>query len=141
LLYESEILSKNWDIWNLKFQQNAIVSYFFFIFLSFLAFCFLFHVPKLVQKLCKFLWCFIGRVRYFTNDFWKILKVLSKRILICEIFFFQNSAVYYLLFYFFVIFDILFSISSTVLVKKCYKFLCFFILWIIDFIKEFWKIM
>jgi len=89
-LYASEILSKNWDIWNLKFQQNSIVSYFFFIFLSFLAFCFLFHVPKLVQKLCIFLWCFIGRVRYFTNDFWKILKVLLKRILICEIFFFSK---------------------------------------------------
>jgi len=30
----------------------------------------------------------------------------------CEIFFLQNFAVYYLSFYFFIIFDILFSISS-----------------------------
>jgi len=101
LLYGSEILSKNWDIWNPKFQQNSIVYYFFFNFLAFLAFCFLFHVPQLVQKLSNFLWCFIGSVRDFTNDFWKILKVLLKKILICKIFFFQNFAVYYLFFYFF----------------------------------------
>jgi len=74
-----------------------------------LAFSFLFHLSKLVQKLWTFLWWFIGRVRDFTSDFWKILKVLLKKILICEIFFFfQNSAIYYLLFIFFFIFDILF---------------------------------
>jgi len=65
----------------------------FLVFLPFLAFCFLFHVPQLVQKLSNFLWYFIGSVRGFTNDFWKILKVLLKKILICEIFFFQNFAV------------------------------------------------
>jgi len=89
-LYGSQILSKNWDIWNTKFQQNSIVYYFFFIFLAFFAFCFLFHLSKLVQKLWNFLWCFIGRVRDFTNDFWKILKVPLKKILICEIFFFSK---------------------------------------------------
>jgi len=81
---------KRWDIWNLKFQQNSIVYYFFFIFLAFLAFCFLFHVPKDVQNLWHFLSCFTGRVRDFTNDFWKIQKVLLKKILICEIFFFSK---------------------------------------------------
>jgi len=45
LLYGSEILSKNWDIWNPKVQQNSIVYYFFFNFLAFLAFRFVFHVP------------------------------------------------------------------------------------------------
>jgi len=46
---------KNWDIWNPKFQQNSIVYYFVFIFLAFWAFCFLFHLSKLVQKLWNFL--------------------------------------------------------------------------------------
>jgi len=67
LLYGSEILSKNsvklwfffsknnWDIWNPKFQQNSIVYYFVFTFLAFLAFCFLFHLSKLVQKLWNIL--------------------------------------------------------------------------------------
>jgi len=66
---------KNWEIWNPKFQQNLIIYYFFFIFLAFLAFCFLFHLSKLVQELWKFLQCFLGRVRDFTNDFWIILLV------------------------------------------------------------------
>jgi len=80
---------KNWDIWNPKFQENSIGYYFFFIFLAFLALCFLFHVPKLLPKLWNFFWCFIGRVGDFTNNFWKILKVLLKKILICEIFIFK----------------------------------------------------
>jgi len=31
-LYGYEILSKNWDIWNTKFQQNSTVSYLFFFY-------------------------------------------------------------------------------------------------------------
>ena len=100
----SEILLKNWDIWNPKFQQNSIVYYFFFSFLAFLAFCFLFHVPWLVQKLSNFLWYFIGSVRDFTNDFWKILKVLLKNLLMCEIFFFSKFCGLRFVFYFFIIF-------------------------------------
>jgi len=116
----------NWDIWNPKFQQNSIVYYCVFTFLAFLAFCFLFHLSKLVKKLWNFLLCFIGRVRDFTNAFWKILKVLLKKILICEVIFFQNSAVYYLFFYFFIIFDILFSISSIWTCQKIIEIFMFF---------------
>jgi len=127
LLYGSEILSKNWGISNPKFQQNSIVFYFFFIFLAYLALCLLFYVPKLIQKLWNFLWCFIGRVTDFTNDFWKILKVHSKKILICEIFFFQISAVYYLFFfYFFISFDILFSIPSICTCQNMLEIFMFF---------------
>ena len=138
-MYGSEILSKNWDIWNPKFQQNSIIYYFFFIFLAFLAYWLVFHVPKLVQKLWNFLWCFIGRVRDFTNNFWKFLKVLLKKYWYAKSFFFQNSALYYLFFYLFLTFY--FQFRLYVLVKKCLKFLCFLILSIRDFIKEFWKIM
>jgi len=65
-----------------------------------LAFCFLFHLSKLVQELWNFLWCFIWSVRDFTSDFWKILKVFLKKYWYVKYFFFQNSAVYYLFFYF-----------------------------------------
>jgi len=52
-------------------------------------------------------------------------KSSFKKILTCEIFFFQNFAVYYLfLFYFFIIFDILFSIPS---ICTCQKILVIFI--------------
>jgi len=103
---------RSWDIWNPKFQQNSIVYYFFFIFLAFLAFCFLFHLSKLVQKLWNFLkYCF-GRVGEFANDFWKILKVHFKKIMTCEFFFFKILQFTICFFHFCIILDILFSISS-----------------------------
>jgi len=117
---------KNWDIWNPKFQQYSIVYYCVFTFLAFLAFCFLFHLSKLVQKLWNFLLCFIGRVRDFTNAFWKILKVLLKKILICEVIFFQNSAVYYLFFIFFYFWHF-FSISSICTCQKIIEIFMFFL--------------
>jgi len=58
-----------------------------------------------------------------------------------NILFFQNSAVYYLFFIFLLFLTFYFQFRLFVLVKKFYKFLCFFILWITNFIKEFWKIM
>ena len=117
---------KNWDILNPKFQQNPIVYYFFFIFLAFFEFCFLFHLSKLGQKLWNFLWCFIGRIRDLTSNFWKILKVLLKSLLMCEIFFFQSSTVYGLVFIFLLFFTFYFQFCLCVLVKKFYKFLGFF---------------
>ena len=56
-------------------------------------------------------------------------------------FFFQNSAVYCVFFIFFIILTFYFQFTLSVLVNKFYKFLCFLILWIRDFMKEFWKIM
>jgi len=55
--------------------------------------------------------------------------------------FFQNSMVYYLFFYFFIIFDILFSISPICICQKNVEIFMLFVLWIRDFIKDFWKIM
>ena len=107
-MYGSEILSKNWDIWNPKFQQNSIVYYFFLIFLAFFAFYFLLHLSKLVQNLWNFLWWFIGRVREFTSDFWKILKVLLKNYWYVKYSFFSKFYGLLFVFYFFIIFDIWF---------------------------------
>jgi len=125
-LYGSEILSKNWDIWNPKFQQNSIVYYFFFTFLAFLALCSLFHVPKLIQKLWNFLWCFIGRVRDFTNNFWKFLKVLLKKILICEICFFPKFCDLLFVFLFFYYFcHFIFNFVYMYLSKNARNFYVF----------------
>ena len=121
-------LQKNWDIWNPKFQQISIVHYFFFMFLAFLTFSFLFHLSKLVQKLWNFLKWFIARVRDFTNDFWKILKVTFKKILMSEIL--LSPKFYGLLFVFiifFIIFDILFSISSICTRQKILQIFTFFL--------------
>jgi len=89
------------------------------------------------------LWWFIGNVRDFTNHVCKILKVLLKKILICEIYFFSKFCGLrnYLFLYFFIIFDIFFSISSMCSCQKILEIFIFFILWIRDFIKEFLKIM
>jgi len=110
-----------------KFHHLLFLFYFFNIF----------GILFSISQLRNLLWCFIGRVRDFTNNFWKFLKVLLKKILICEIFFFSKFCS--LLFVFF--FDILFSISSISTCQKILEiFMFFFILWIRDFIKEFWKI-
>ena len=91
---------------------------FYFIFSAFLHFFFQFQLSKLVQKLWNFLQWFIGRVRDFTNDFWKILKVFLKKALICEIFFFQNFALHYFFFYFLLFLTSYFQFRLSVLVKK-----------------------
>jgi len=44
-------------------------------------------------------------------------------------------------FYFFILFDILFSISSIYTFQQILEIFIFFISWTRDFIKEFWKIM
>jgi len=115
---------------------------FFSIFLAFLAFCFLFHLSKLVQKLWNFLWCFIGRVRDFTNDFWKILKVHLKKILICEIFFFSKFCGLLFVFYFFYSFwYFIFNFIYLYLLKNSRNFYFFYFMDFRDFMTEFWKIM
>ena len=90
----------------------------FFIFLAFLAFYFLFHLPKLVQNLWIFLWCFIRRVRDFTNDFWKILKVLLKKILICEFVFSKFCGLLFVFLFFLLFLTFYFQLRLSILGKK-----------------------
>jgi len=128
------MLSKNWDNWNPKFQQNSIVYYFFFIFLAFLTFCFLFHLSKLVQKLwnffssictCQkileiFMFFYFYGLEILSKNFRKSWIVFQKNIDIWNPKFFINSIVYYLFFYSFIIlvmFFFLYHVSK--LVKKC----------------------
>jgi len=97
-----------------KFLRLLCLFYFFSIF----GILFPISLPKLVQKLWNFLWCFIGRVRDFTNNFWKILKVhLKKYIHMWNIFFFSKFCG--LLFFNFLLFlTFYFQFRLSVLVKK-----------------------
>ena len=110
------------EIQNFNKIPSFTISFLFFQ--HFLHFFFLFHQSKLVQKLWNFLQYVIGRVRDFTNDFLKILKELLKKILVCEIFFF--SKFYMFSIYFFIIFDILFSISSICTFQQILEIFMFF---------------
>jgi len=67
-----------------------------------------------------------GGVRDFTNDFWKILRVLLKKILICEIIFFPKFCGLVFVFYSFIIFHILFSFSSICTCQKIIEIFIFF---------------
>ena len=61
--------------------------------------------------------------------------------MICEISFFFKILLFTICFFIFLFFlTFYFQFCLSVLVNKFYKFLCFFILWTRDFIKEFWKI-
>jgi len=69
-----------------KFRSLLFLFYFFSIFGIF----FSISPFQTCLKIMKFFVVFyIRRVRDFTNDLWKILKVLFKKILICEILFFK----------------------------------------------------
>ena len=74
----------------------------------------------------EFVVVFIGRVRDFTNDFCKILEVRLKEMLICEIYLFSKFYDLLFIFYFFIIFDILFSVSPICTCQKILEIFMFF---------------
>jgi len=88
------------------------------------------------------LWCVILRIIDFIRELWKVLKFLLRKIEIFEIqniFRIPSFTICFLIF--FCIFDIFFSILPVYSFMKFLKFLCCFIIWIRDFIKEFYKTM
>jgi len=95
-----------------KFHRLLFLFYFF---LPFLAYWLLFHVPKLVQKLWNFFWCFIGRVRDFTNNFWKFVNVLLKKYSYVKCFFSKFCDLLFV----FLFLTFYFQFRLYVLVKKC----------------------
>jgi len=131
-------IMQNYDFFFKKFQIFEIKNFtkiplfnnsflFFYIFVIF----FLFISP--IQS-------FIGRIGEFIDELWKFLEVLLKKYrFYFEIIFFFKILWFPICFFFnfFIGFDIFFSISSLCTCKKLWKFLCFFILWIRDFIKGF----
>ena len=127
LLYGSEILSKNWDIWNPKFQQNSTVYYFYFYFLAFLAFFFLFHVPNLCKNYRICCGILLEALEILLTISGKFSKFFLKKILICEIFFFKILRFTICFFIFFIVFNILFSISSICSYRKILEFFFYFV--------------
>ena len=126
------------EIENLNKIQMFSIS--FFIFQHFWHFVFYLTYPKLSKYYGIFCSVLLEGLEIFTKHFWKILKVLLKKILICEIVFFPKfCGLIFVFFYFFIILTFYFQFRLSVLVKRFQKFLCFLILWIRDFIKKFWK--
>jgi len=109
----------------LKYKISTKFHHLLFFFYFFSIFGILFSISPIqtCPKIKNFLWCFIRRIRDFTSNFWKILKVLLKKLFMCEIFFFSKFCGLLFVYYFFIIFDILFSISSICTCQKFYKFL------------------
>jgi len=153
LLYGSEILSKNyakvrffffkksWYIWNPKFHQNWIIYYFFLIFLEFLAyFFFYFTYPNLSKNSKNFCGALLYGLQILWENSGKLLNFYSENRDIWNTKHFQNSVVYYLLFYFLVFLTSFFLFFIPIFVKKFLKFFCV-IVWIWDFIKGFYKTM
>jgi len=98
-----------------KFHRLLFLFYFFSIF------CILFYISpiKLAQKLWNFWWCFIGRVRDFTNDFRKILKVLLKKnIDMWHIFFSKFCGLLFVSLFFLLFLTFYFQFCLSVIDKK-----------------------
>jgi len=83
-----------------NFNKIPSFSTSFLVFMLFYHFVFYFTYRNLFKKLSIFLWYFIGSVRGFTYNFWKILKVLFKKILMWNIFFSKFSFSILVIFFF-----------------------------------------
>ena len=88
-----------------KFHHLVFLFYFFSIFVIF----FSISPIQTCQKIRKFFVVFYSKDQKFYQRILEISKSSFTKIEICEIFFFQNSTVYYLFFYFSIIFAIFFN--------------------------------
>ena len=109
----------------IKYFWKMIVYYFFLLFQYFWHF---FSISRIqaCQNIMEFFVVFYSKDQRFYQRILEIFKI--PRFTIC-----------FFIFLLFLTFSVPYRLS--VLVKKFWKFLCFFILWIRDFIKDFWKIM
>jgi len=114
-----------------KFHRLLFLFYFFSIF----GILFSISPIQTCPKIMKFFVVFFWKGKRFYQRFLENSKSSFKKNNDIWNFFFQNSAVYY---FFFLTFYFQFRLS--VLVKKMQEIFKFFILWIRDFFKEFWKI-
>jgi len=120
-------LKKNLDIWNPKFQQNSIVYYFFLVFQHLWHFFFNFTYPTLSKNYGIFCSVLFEGLEIWPTIFWKILKVVSKKnIDMWNTSFFKILRFTICFFYFFIIFNILFSISSICTCQKILEIFMFF---------------
>ena len=136
------IFLKNIDIWNLKFFINSTIYYLFFYFISIFDVFFSYFTYANLSKILN-----IFVVFYYTDYrfYQRILKnssiLIKKNRDIVNTKHFHNSIVHYLLFNFLVFLTSFFLVYPSMVFKKFLKFLCCFIVWIRDFIKNFSKTM
>jgi len=142
ILQNYGFFSKKIEIFQIQnFNKIPSFTISFLFFFAFFEFCFLFHLSKLGQKLWNFLLFFIGRIRDFTSGFWKILKVLLKKILICEIFFISKFYGLLFVFLFFLLFlTFIFNFVYLYLSKNSRNFEVFLFYGLEIFSKNFGKL-
>ena len=131
---------------NLRYLKYKIstkfhrLQFLFYFFLHFWRCVFYFNYPNLSKNDGIFCSVLFEELEILAAISGKLKKFFLKK-LICEIFFFSKfCGLLFVFFIFFLFLTFYFQFRLCVLVKKLYKFLWFFILWIRDFIKEFWKI-
>jgi len=151
IFYGLEILSKNFrkslniSPKNYRHLKSKILHKFHGLLFIFLAFLSSFFPISPIQTCEKILSIFV--VLYSTDYrfYQRILRsswiFVKKNRDIWNTKHFQNSIVYYKLFGFLVFLTSFFLFYLYIVVKKFLKFLCCFIVWIRDFIKEFCKTM
>ena len=126
----------------LKYKISTKFHHLLFLFYFFSIFVILFSISPILTcpKIMEFFVVFFRKVRHFTDDFCKILKVLLRKKLICEIFCFQNSAVYYLFFLFLYYFwHFIFNFNYVYLSKNSRNFFVFLFYGLEILLKNFWK--
>jgi len=108
----------------LRYSKSKILTklycllFLFYFFSIFGIFFLYFTYPNLSKNYGIFLSCFIGMVGDFINDFWKILKVILKNILICEIFFSKFCDLLFVVFILLLFLKFYFQFRLCVLGKK-----------------------
>ena len=131
----------------LRYLKSKISTKFhrlLFLFYSFSIFVILFSIspiqtcPKIMEYFIVFYW---KGQRFYQRFLENSKSSFKKKILICEIFFCKILQFTICFFMFLLLLRFYFQYRLSILVKKFQKFLCIFILWIRDFMKEFWKIM
>jgi len=121
-----------------KFHRSLFLFYFFIIFSILFSISPVQTWSKIIEFFVVFYWKGWRFYQWFQENSKSSFK---KNINMWKNYVFQNSTIYYLFFYFLLFLTFYFQFRLAVLVNKFYKFLRFFILWIREFIKEFWKIM
>jgi len=144
----SKIFGKSWngflkgkDIWNPKLFTNSIIYYLFFVILLAFLTSFLTISPN---QTCKRILNIFVLLYYTDYRFYQRIPENSRILIkknrdIVNTQHFQNFIVYYLFFNFLVFLTSFFLFHLSMVFKNFLKFLCYFIVWIRDFIKKFYK--
>ena len=129
----------------LRYLKSKISTKFYrllFRFYFFSIFGILFSISPIQSfpKIMEFFEVFYCKGQRFYQRFMENSKSSFKKLLICELIFSKILQFTFCFFIFLLFSTFYFLFRVSVRVKKLQKFLCVFVLWMKDFIKEFWKI-